>query len=570
VSQGVRDGEAQQSRRTETPRFIQHRLFRRSGSDFVEENQRLEVGIPVMLKVRIGPPDHEWHTTPEPFPEHLLPKRRKLNRLQVMFHEPVQLDQPLLREIQLPQKGASNEAEFVFTPKKAASFQGRITVLHRGRVLQTGMVQAVVCETGAREDQTQRITLQMETRVRTSLSGLGSRRPFDMALVMNHTTGERPMLTAVSAKRAWAQDLTGINDPVERINAELSNVATSVADYSKGLHTPENEALFVRLARIGANLYSRLFIDSLQATQTDTLNLEDEEYIQVISTRPDAVVPLEFIYQFTPPKEDARICPHAEAALKNIACPTPCKRAEQPREYVCPLGFWGLSKVIERHVFNPRLTAPAQESLTVQAEPFEHRDRLELNHGAVLGYSKEVADDKVSALVTLLKQRFPEQTSVAGNWEEWRSAVNHDNPTLLVAFPHNQGSEEDIQLEIHNDFLETLVLPTQRDFVHVQGTPYPLVMLLGCDVAGTAQQYASHVGYFRQAGAAAVITTIATVFGEHAVIVGEKLVSRLLNVDRLKSTRLGEVLRDVKREAVAESLPMALCVVAFGDADWRL
>jgi hypothetical protein len=52
--------------------------------------------------------------------------------------------------------------------------------------------------------------------------------------------------------------------------------------------------------------------------------------------------------------------------------------------------------------------------------------------------------------------------------------------------------------------------------------------------------------------------------------VGEKLLQRLLDPARPKNCCLGELLRDVKREAVAESLPMALCVVAFGDADWRL
>jgi hypothetical protein len=188
----------------------------------------------------------------------------------------------------------------------------------------------------------------------------------------------------------------------------------------------------------------------------------------------------------------------------------------------------------------------------------------------VLGYSNEVADNQVTAVLNLLQKQFKDTAIVADSWDQWRTAINNHKPTLLVAFPHNEGSEKNIKLEIHNDFLETLRLPFERDFVHVQGTAYPLVILLGCDVAGTAQQYASHVGYFRQAGAAAVISTIATVFGEHAVIVGEKFVSRLLDEARPKNSRLGELLRDVKREAVAESLPMALCVVAFGDADWRL
>lgn len=572
VSERLSEHEAAERRQAETPRFIQHRLLRKLGNEYLEEQRRLEVGVPVMLKVRIGPRDEAWQADPsqEPFPEYLLPKRS--NRLQVMFFEPGQLDRPILREIVLPVQGASSEAEFVFTPRQAAPFQGRITVLYQGRVLQTSLVLATVTGAGAPEGRELRIDHRIEARVRNSLSDLDSRRAFDMALVFNHAVGERPMLTALSGKRAWASDLTGINEPVARINAELSNVATSVDDYAKGLLTPDNEALFARLARIGANLYSRLFLDQLRATESGGINLEEEKYIQVVSTRPDAVVPLEFVYQYGLPKAEAKICPNAVKALKNEKCSAPCPRSEHPRDYVCPLGFWGLSKVIERHVFNPKLKIPEHEGLSVlaEAEPLEHRDRLELDRGAVLGYSKEVADDQAGALAKLLKRRFKSRMSVAKNWDDWRSAVKSRKPTLLVALPHNQGSEEEIELEIRDDFLETLRLPTERDFVHVEGEPYPLVMLLGCDVASTAQQYASHIGYFRQAGAAAVISTIATVFGGHAARVGEKIVGLLLKASGKPDSRLGEVLLQVKREAVAGSLPMALCIVAFGDADWRL
>jgi hypothetical protein len=569
VTQEVSINETQQLRRTESARYIQHRMFRKARGEFIEEYRSLEVGVPVMLTVRLGPPDHEWCSAPEEFPDHLLPTRPKHSRLHIVFYEPDQMDRPLSGQILLPQKGASNEATFTFTPRKVASFQGRITVLHRGRVLQTALVHAAVCEAGSPENCEHEITQQIETRVRSGLSDLDSRRAFDLALVLNHTAAERPILTAVSSRRAWARGLSGIEDPVARINSELSNVANSVADYSKGLLSAENEALFVRLARIGANMYSHLFIDDLEPTQTENLKLSDEEYIQIICTKADAIVPLEFLYQFPPPKKDgAKICPHSVDALKNIPCPPPCNRLENPTDYVCPLGFWGLSKVIERHVYNPKIAMPEVVDLTVQAEPMEHRDRLNLDHGAVLGFSKEVPDAKVTDMIELLKKKFKGKVEVADNWDGWRTAVKTNTPTMLVAFPHNQGSEEDIELEIRNDYLGTTGLST--DFVHVAGSPFPLVILLGCDVAGTDQQYASHVANFRRAGAAVVVSTIATVFGEHAVAVGEMFICRLLDPVRTKNSRLGELLRDVKREAVAESLPMALCVVAFGDADWRL
>ena len=51
------------------------------------------------------------------------------------------------------------------------------------------------------------------------------------------------------------------------------------------------------------------------------------------------------------------------------------------------------------------------------------------------------------------------------------------------------------------------------------------------------------------------------------VVVVEDGESRVLR--RLVAV-LGEALREAKRQALRDSLPMALCVVAFGDADWRL
>jgi len=66
--------------------------------------------------------------------------------------------------------------------------------------------------------------------------------------------------------------------------------------------------------------------------------------------------------------------------------------------------------------------------------------------------------------------------------------------------------------------------------------------------------------------------------------VGQKLLESLLEIheqstkDALagkvpspgKEPCLGEAMREAKRQALLESLPMALCIVAFGDADWRL
>ncbi|MBS0544785.1 MAG: hypothetical protein JSR40_13730 [Proteobacteria bacterium] len=588
LNNAVKAHEAARAAREPETRYVQHSFWRTAAGELVEERQRLTVGTAVMLRVRIGPLDEHWQAAPDPFPAHELPRNRRRHRLQIVFHEPTQLDAPMMGELWLPRSGPSSVAEFVFTPRKPAQFQARITVLHRGRVLQTVLIHTRVvsrdAQAGAGQGMTpqgitqQGITQQIEARVREHWSDLDTRRRFDASFVLNHTSDDRPLLTGVSGKRAWATDLEGIRQPVEAINQLLSDVAHSVADYSEGLTEGDNLKLFYKLARVGGDLYSALVIDHLQQLRSGGMDVEEATHIQIVSTRADAVVPFEFIYQYLPPDDenDVRFCPDALRALKEGACPGQCDGQKEPGRHVCPMGFWGLRKVIERHVYNPAIGKPDDAEVIVQAEPAGDRVRLQLDQAAVVGYSNEVKPDEVGPVLVRLAACLRGPVQEVKDWDEWKACVTGNHPTLLVAFPHNTGDKQDIALEIGGKAFKTLRLP--REYVHVDG-PYPLVMLLGCDVASTAQQYASHIRYFRQAGAAAVVSTIATVFGPHAVKVGGKLLEGLLAIrdqgaaqpgtDNTE-TCLGEALRAVKRQALLDSLPMALCVVAFGDADWRL
>lgn len=554
-------------------RHLQQRSMRRAGRAWKDVRDAYAVGEAIRLRVRIGTPeDTAWSSAPTPFPEHELPMERDEHRLQVVVHEPLQFDEPMLRELVLPRTGSSSEAEFLFTPRSTGRFDARISVLHNGRVLQTARLRAPVLakrsQPAARSDG---IALLDETQVRHDWSELGRRRRFDLAIVLNHTTDGLPRLTAVAERRAWATNLDGIREPLLQLNAALSDAARSIADHADGLDKGDNPQLLVRLARIGADLYSALCLDQLvELTEggfdprADTLT-----HIQVVSARADAVVPIEFFYDHPPPAADAkRVCPGYREALRDGRCPADCEGRTDPAAYVCPMGFWGLRKVIERHVYSPRLGRPDDAELVIQAEPATGRDRIELGRCAVLGFSRQVPKTASAPLLELLSARFADATLEAADWNAWKQAIGAHRPALLVAFPHNDGRQQDIRLEIGGDFLSTLRLA--RDYVRPEGAAPPLVFLLGCDVAGTAESFSNHVRYFRQAGAAAVISTTATVFGEHAVAVGSKILSRLLRAGGEDADQLGELILDARREALLDSLPMALCVVAFGDADWRL
>jgi len=142
---------------------------------------------------------------------------------------------------------------------------------------------------------------------------------------------------------------------------------------------------------------------------------------------------------------------------------------------------------------------------------------------------------------------------------------------LLLALPHAAGTGASISLEISGDVLKSIFIDESYVRGDLRGPP-PIVLLLGCDVANVAytDAYARHIAVFRQAKAALVLGTVATVLGRDAAKVAGALIEQLADAAKKSSDRFGEVLRQAKREAVAASLMTALCLVAFGDADWRL
>src|SRR5262249_32274938 len=154
-------------------------------------------------------------------------------------------------------------------------------------------------------------------------------------------------------------------------------------------------------------------------------------------------------------------------------------------------------------------------------------------------------------------------------WSAWQQTVKETKPVLLVALPHAGGKGSNISLEISGDVQKSIFI--DESYVKGNSAKPPLVLLLGCDTAkiSTTDAYFRYISVFRQAEAALVLGTVATVLGADAAKVAARLVDQLALTARKDPARFGDVLRRVKCRAVADSLMMALCLVAFGDADWR-
>jgi hypothetical protein len=97
-----------------------------------------------------------------------------------------------------------------------------------------------------------------------------------------------------------------------------------------------------------------------------------------------------------------------------------------------------------------------------------------------------------------------------------------------------------------------------------------MVLLLGCNTTLPDRPIDSYVGDFRHAGAAIVVSTVGSVLGSHARKAAEELVAALFKEAAAEPRPLGVLLRDVRRCCLGKNLLMALCLAAFGDADWHV
>jgi len=280
-------------------------------------------------------------------------------------------------------------------------------------------------------------------------------------------------------------------------------------------------------------------------------------------------VPLEFVYEYEFPDKGAAIGGGAERALKEGGCPSTCQLKEHPNDFVCPIGFWGLSRVIERHAYDPTLPAPA---IVAGDRNTPSRKQLLLRGPYLLAASKEVPNTLVTALGEQLKAFWRSGVEIVDDWSQWLKAIKQE-PILFVVLPHAYGEGQDISLEISGHSIESALI--NRPYVYPRGSTRspPIVLLLGCNTAGVAEMktYARHITVFRQAQCAIVLaTTAAVVWGADIAAVAQKLLTEFQKAAKNSEDCFGDILRDAKRRSVLDSQLVAICLAAIGDADWRL
>lgn len=530
-------------------RFLQARLQERDRPR-VRIQTGLFPGTVYVASFRVGLPDRSWHSVEEPFPlpEDAVPEGHQLT---VLFWEPRASPEPQIASLWLPPRGDSQPVSFTFeAPRDAKSIAARVTILHANRVLQTGVLKAPIGPRGE-------WSFGLDAAPRTILEGLSGRTPYDAALV------EGEAITAAADGKVAVLHLEDgqLEDLTRFLTRQISRAAADPDSYAQ-LDSPGSVELLRTLAQKGGSVRETL------CEHTDLAALVNAQRIHITSARVGSFFPVELLYSYEPPDDTAGLCPRAAEALQKGECPGDC--GVDRRQKVCPLGFWGLSRVIERHAHQREDNRMTGDFL-LRPEPVRERSPLPVSGTSLLaasGRASEVKATAVDDLFEVLRKRG--SAGRASDWDDWKTKIGSAAPSLLVLLPHHEQSQDEEVLEIgQGDRLKSELV--RSDHVRRQPNgPYPILLLLGCETNLSRIAFDNFVTRFRDKGAAVVVSTIATILGRHASPAAGRLVELLDEEAAEGNSTFGEIMVRLRRKLMATQTPMALGLTAYGDADWVL
>jgi hypothetical protein len=250
------------------------------------------------------------------------------------------------------------------------------------------------------------------------------------------------------------------------------------------------------------------------------------------------------------------------------------------RDVICPLGFWGLRKTIERFAFErpPDGQPLIGDVFRISAGVNGNRTELKPFQQIIFAASQKVDEHpqhphQIQTVQAALQQASGDHAQQVDDWAAWQQAVLQHQPTLLVMLPHHTINP-DLPivhgLEISAD-ARLWVTELDRQDVLAQGASQrPVVFLLGCETMSADIPYESFVAAFLGLGAAIVLGTTTSVLGYHVAPVACKISEIMHSILASSPCSFGDIMLRLRRQALLDGYPMVLSLFAYGDAGWML
>lgn len=557
---------------TEAPRWILAKVFDRSGPAASAPTPAFRADARHELHVILSAERDDWlvargHDASESIDRKVSAGTHDLT---VVLFLPTQ-GTTQMAQLVLPPTGPSPvPAIFQFDVGRAGeTVDALISVVYRGRVLQTAVLSGVVVDDPATAPASARLTLRLQVVV-PDLTDLQRRERFDAAVLATVGPDGGPVAGGVVDGAAGPEDVAsfqqpGIHKAARNIRDLLDEVVTDPA-VQNDLTSETSRQLLWKLAQEG-----RLLYEAIGQPLERKLRGRDLTYLQLVQLDPDAFIPIEFVYGLPVPANDATLCTNWQQALQGLPCTSEhhLTNALGHLEVVCPSGFWGVSKVIERQAVSCTTAADLRGSdFALRAEPTAERTSLPPVRDALFAWSEKL-DYVVAGTSTGVLQSLNDAThahaAAADTWQNWAKTIDERRPELLVLLSHTV--ENALEIGPENSGQRATAAMINRQFVKKLPQDAPIVFLLGCSTAVADRQLTSFVARLRDQGAALVVGTITPVLGERSAVVVKSVVKKLA-ATREHAIPFGVLMRETRRELLANGELTGLCAAAFGDASW--
>lgn len=490
--------------------------------------------ISILLDIRLKTP---LHGSRPPFPEDKVEWEGDSKVLQIHMLE---FDRPSVsNSIKVFRHGNSEIANFPYVVNNKP-VDLRFLLSDGSRILQTARL---------RGDPASQIEFYIE-----SIAGpvQQDKQSFDVALLVNDSLGGQPSITTLTKDGILLSPLGAVD--AENSRNELLRILERVVIDPDAPIAP----VLLELANQGSMLLTHLK-DNVEGWP------DRIERVQLM-TQSNAFFPLEYLYEGNVPESTkADLCPERYPCLNSGKARSPCPIREAAT-YLCPMGFLGVSAMVERHTWQRGKPADIWIGL---AQDYGERYKITDLKRAVFSASDLADNFNDSELpIGVAPVRIDDiakklDSNCLTDWGEWKKQVAEIQPSLLVLLVHIENS----QLFIGNEEGLNLAALSTR---HV-GAGQPVAIAIGCS-SGYGKIPGSNLpAALMRNGARVVVAAMTDVLGRHANRAALYLAERFRNATESHTPiAVGELMNKLRREFLAEDIALGLALAAFGDADIAL
>lgn len=541
------------SSKEEQQRYLQAVIFAAS-DDRMQLPKYLQPSSAYIARVNIGVPQFGYLRSEKPVSDNRLFIDTSTERELIVIHFLAGNCKAQKQTLTLPRFGKSDNIDFKFTTTSAQEvFRCDIIAVHKNRIIQWIALNAAVLENPPNNN----YQIQVETVISTrqKLSNLANRQNFGGVLIIDEQDKDGTVQAILKDGPMAFHSGDGIRKRMDKIKGLIQSSALDKQTYPNDLANPKVVNILRNLAIHGEQLYQGF------ADGTDIVGP-----LQILAFRKEPI-PANFVYSLPPPADDAPLCKHAVEALADGQCRECFDRYASSGSYICPFGFWGISKVIEYHTLDRSADHREMADFVFESEPSSDREVLTIMQNVIHGSSYRV-DDLTAGTRQIIMDSLGScsQLHNAENWTKWVSLTQDYQPDSIFLVVHTEKDDYDIdKMEIERDFLSQNRLSEQ----HIVKSKRPLVVVIGCSTANLNDQGFDIGSIFIRKGASIVISNFTKIISDDAAIIVNELI-KILKETSGKNVLFGQIMLRLKQRLLAMGLIVGLSIITYGDADWQV